>query len=67
MSKQSVNITVTFEKGGLTFNRTFNGLNKDNLSDKDLAKTKFVDKYKGIVDGTAVTYDYATVEKGIEA
>ena len=67
MSTQSVNIKITFDKNGTTFDRTFNGLNKVNLSDKDLAKTKFVDKYKGIVDGTAVTYDYATVEKGIEA
>lgn len=63
---QSTTVTITFEKGEKTFNRTFSGLKYENIGTKELAKTKFIDMYKGIVDGTPTTYDFSIVEKGIE-
>ena len=65
MSKTAT-VTINFNKDGTKFNRTFSGLNQTNISDKDVAKTRFIDKYKGIVDGTPETYDYSVVEKDIE-
>ena len=65
MSKTAT-VTINFNKNGTKFSRTFSNLNQTNISDKDAAKTRFIDKYKGIVDGTPETYDYGVVEKDIE-
>ena len=66
MSAQSSTVTINFTKDGKEFTRTFSGLKIDNIGTKETAKTKFIDKYKGIVDGTPETYDFSVVEKGIE-
>lgn len=66
MSAQSSTVKITFDKNGTTFDRTFSGLNVSKIGTKELAKTKFIDNYKGIVDGTPTTYDFSVVEKGIE-
>lgn len=66
MSKRSATVTIEFTKDGKNFNRTFSGMDVTEITDKDTAKTSFINKYKGIVDGTPVSYDYSQVEKDIE-
>lgn len=66
MSKKSATVTISFTKDGVTFDRTFSGMDITEITDKDVAKTEFINKYKGIVDGTPISYDYSTVEKDIE-
>lgn len=62
----TTSVTINFENGTTKFARTFSGLNSTNINDKAMAKTRFIDKYKGIVNGTPVSYDFSVVEKDIE-